>query len=394
MSKYIISILALASLAQFASADNAGIKFLDVKNPLDVFSLKTPGQATFIYGYSSYPDWASKPIGKNFPMEVAPVITGMNISGGVKMADPVVVDPNKFSKDKLLQEFAGVVNLRNRGGRSALEVTGLSDPHKLLLEEFKSTYVVQTVMSGVIPRPFSQLKISPESFFEMLTAVDADHSHFKISGDMVLNTLDKNHVAARTVAASRGDYVLSVFDFRDYACPVLKNNLRDQFNGANEKQRLQNESLYVISDLQMGLPADIAGAKALLGREPQAVLSQSVIFADHLIRGARTVFVFFAEGDTTRVVLISNIGLRSKYFTGKGMIKRQLILDGPNGAFGGTVGATLRASDKVTSVSDQLLRGADQDTSEKNTCDRGLGLGLIKYSQSLYSAFAEYLSKR
>ncbi|MGZ3723763.1 MAG: hypothetical protein ACXVA9_12560 [Bdellovibrionales bacterium] len=391
MNKKLITAFALMLSAQMVSAEAPKIVFQDAKSPTDVFAVKNPGQASFIYSYMPYLDWAAKQSGKSFPMEVAPVVSGM-VDGKVQLPAPQPIDENQFNGQPQAKEFAHVVNVRNLGGRSELEAApgkaGVP-PAKLLAEELKTTYVVQTVMSGVVNRPIASLGLSTEKFFSLVKAVDADHSHFRIAGGLVLNALEKDHIAARSINPN-GAYLLSVFDFRDYGCPTIKNNLRDHFSGLPEKQRLMNESLYIISDLQMNVPADLDEAQKFFGKRPTAVLTQNVIFADHLIRGAKTIFVFFEEGENTRIVLLSNIAMRSKYFTGaQGILKRQLILDGPNGAFGGLGGAALATK----SAGADLLAGADQDVSEKNTCERGLGLGLIKYSKSLYSSFAGFLAK-
>jgi hypothetical protein len=151
--------------------------------------------------------------------------------------------------------------------------------------------------------------------------------------------------------------------------------------------------------LKINDSADVDATQKILGKKPDAVVVQDVIYADHLIRGAKTIFAFYAEGNNTRVVLIYNLATRSKYFTGvKGTFMRQAILDGPNGAFGGLGGAVLSAKDGVSApkkggAADDLLADAEHDVNEKNTCERGLGLGLIRYSKSLFTQFEGYLKK-
>jgi hypothetical protein len=148
-----------------------------------------------------------------------------------------------------------------------------------------------------------------------------------------------------------------------------------------------NESIYMISNLDMNNAADIAGAEKFFGKRPDAVVTQEILYSDHLIRGAKTEFLFFNEGPKTRVVLLSNIALRSKFFTGaKGALTRQYILDGISGGVTGTVLAT---KDAVS----ELLAGATQDVNNKNTCNRGLAKGLIGYSEGLFAEFTNYMLK-
>jgi hypothetical protein len=392
MTKILFTAAALILAGQFASAEALKLTFQSAKSPQDVFSAKGGNQAGFTYSYMPYTDWLTKQSGKNFPMEIAPVLTG-KVSGGVNMPVPEVIDPSKL-KGQQVQEFAQFVNIRNKGGRAELVAKpgqeAVGTPQKQLELMQKKTYVVQTVISGVVDRPLDQLGLSTEKLASMVEAIDADHSHFPIAGSFAMAALEKDHVAGRLINPKQA-YLLSVFDFRDYGCPALKNGIRDHFSKYPEKQRLMNESIYVISDLQMNQPGDIDQAAAFFGKRPDAVLTQTVLFADHLIRGAKTIFVFFREGDKTRIVLLANIATNSEYFTGvTGALTRQILLDGPNGAFGGAGGKVLAA----TGAASDLLAGANQDVNEKNTCDRGLGLGLIKYSQSLFTQFEGYLNKK
>jgi hypothetical protein len=366
--------VALAATLQF--------KFQTTKSPQDVFKTQGEGQASFYYDYMPYLEWKEKQSGKYFPMDVAPVLNG-KATGGVPMPAAQPVDPAKYSDQA--KEFAGVVNLRNQGGRAEIE-TKAGTPEQQLAEEEASTYVVQTVLSAVLDRPVSQLKLSAEKFELMLETIDVDHYHFKIPGTFALGALEKDHAAARTLKPDH-TYLLSVIDFRDYGCAAMKDGLRDYFSKLPEKQRLMNESIYLISGFELNTPYDLAAAEKYFGKRPDAIVTQEIIYADHLVRGAKTIFVFFSEGQKTRVVLLSNVALRSKFFTGaKGMLTRQYILDGIGG---GVTGVVLNTKDAVS----DLLAGATADVKTKNSCNRGLAQGLIKYSQGLFTEFAGFMLK-
>lgn len=375
-------IVVLLSLAQFTWAEAPAYKFTDAKSPVAVFMVKASGSGTVFYNYMSYSEWKEKQSGKFFPMDVAPVLNGQ-ASGGVAMPAPKMIDPAKYQDQAA--EFAKAVNFRNQGGRSILEAKAGMPPRKLSEEEV-TTHVVQTVLSAVIDRPIGQLKLSTEKFATMAENTDVDHYHFRIPGSFVLEALEQDHSAARGLNLNQ-TYLLSVVDFRDYGCATLKNGIRDYFSKLPDKQKLMNESIYLISQLDFNTPADIAGVEKYFGKKPDAVLVQTLLYSDHLIRGAKTIFAFFAEGDKTRVVLLSNIAMGSKFFVGaKGALTRQYILDGLNGGVTGTV---LAAKDTIN----DLLAGATADVNNKNSCNKGLARGLIKYSQSLFNEFANFMIK-
>ena len=168
----------------------------------------------------------------------------------------------------------------------------------------------------------------------------------------------------------------------------MREGIRDHFSKGPEKKPLHNESIYMISQVDLNQPQDLALAAKYFAKPPQVVIRQQAVYADHLIRAANTVFAFFSEGQRTRAVLLSNVAMKSIYFTGgKGMVIRQYLLNGVTGGVLGTAtGAYANAKDDLAN----LLSGATKDLSQKNACNRGLAQGLIRYSQSLFSEFVHF----
>jgi hypothetical protein len=378
------SVIALAIAPMMASAAPLALKFEEAKSMTDVFAVKEAGKATALTNYMPYNEWKEKQSGKFFPMEVSPVLAGM-LSGGVNMPAAVHIDPAAY-KDQA-REFAEVVNTRNQGGRPTIAPSPLP-PQKRYAEDQAKTYVVQTVLATVLPRPLGQLKLNTENFASIIENADLDHYHFRIPGSFAVQALEKDHIAAKNMAPNTA-YLLSVIDFRQYGCAAIRDGLRDYFSKEENKKKLMNESMYLISDLTMNVPADMAAAEKMFGKKPDAVLGQQVVFADRLIRGARTMFIFYSEGANTRVVLVSNIGMQSKHFVGtKGALARGVILHGINGSLTGTAAVVYNSPTESLS---RLLGVANEDVRNKNSCDRGLAKGLIRYAQGLFGEFLSNL---
>ncbi len=389
-------LLALCFAPALSAAAPAPLKFQEAKSMTDVFTVKEPGQASFLNSHMPYNVWRENHAGRFFPMEVSPILAGQ-LAGGVAMPPTVRIDSSQFQGDdqKQLAEFAEVVNTRNQGGRPGLAPSLTpTPPQKRYSDDQGNTHVVQSVLSTVLPRSLGQLKLNPENFAGIIANSDIDHYHFRIPGSFAVQALETDHIAAKGMRPDTA-YLLSVIDFRQYDCAAMKNGLRDYFLKEDNKKKLMNESMYLISDLTMNVPADIAAAEKMFGKRPDAVLGQQIIFADRLIRGARTMFVFFSEGANTRVVLVSSIGMQSKHFVGasirpdkaaKALVAQLTIL---NGIRSGVTGGLIAASD----ATERLLGGATADVNKKNACDRGLAKGLIKYAQGLFGEFLGLLIK-
>jgi hypothetical protein len=360
-----------------ASQALANIPFDEVKHAHNVFATGS-GRAVLSYDYSPYLEWTLKSSGKYFPLDVAPVLSG-KLQGGIR--NPAVQGINENSFLDQAKEFAQVVNARNKDGRVALTITGktVDQAYKDAVAE---THVVEVLVSTLINKPLADFQLNAETVAGLAEKIDIDHYHFQIPGTFVQQVLEVDHSGLKIVQPGR-NYLLSVFDLREYGCAVMKDGIRDYFSKAEDKDRLKNESIYLISQLDLNQASDIAAAEAYFGKRPQAVIMQQAIYADHLIRAAKTVFAFYPEGNKTRVVLLSTLAMKSKFFTSlKGKVIRQYLLDGING---GLIGGVIAAKDGL----DNLLAGANADVKKKNECNRGLALGLIGYTKSLFSQFVK-----
>jgi hypothetical protein len=343
-----------------------------------------------------YHEWATKEAGVQFPMDVAPTFKAT-----VNLPAPTPEDPSKFEDQAA--DFAEMINRNNQGGRNVVEAKSdavAKNQAEALANEEKETYVVESVLSTVINRPVSSIDISTEKFAkEVIPSVDDDHAHFRISGKMAINALDQNHIGGRLIKPDQA-YLLSVIDFREYSCAFLKNSIRDYFarkSNQGEKRKLYKESIYMVSDLEVSKavagnvqPAEIAAVEKFAGKRPDLVLSQTVLYSDHLIRGGRNTFAFFGEGNQTRIVLISNLGMGRKFFTGTlGKQIRTKIMEGI-GTKTAIAGQLYYEPKKVLG---DLLSGSTQDLAKKNACNVGLAQGLPAYSKQLFAKFATYMSK-
>lgn len=355
------------------------LKFNEKEATFSLFQEMKSNQANFAYSYMPYPEWKIRASGKAFAMEVAPVLRGMTL-GNVRLPNPEKIQSSAYKNQAA--EFADVVNSRNEGGRAKIEKMSKPAP-AMLTETEAATHVVEVKLSAVIDKDFNSLNLTAARVAGIAKVVDIDHYHFQIPANFVVAALEEDHIAYKDLDMGR-NYLLSVFDLRDYGCAVMKNGIRDHFSKNPDKEKLRNESIYVISRVDLNSAQAMKDAEAYFGRRPSAVITQETIYADHLIRGAKTVFAFYPEGAKTRVVLLSNIAMGSKFFTGvKGTFIRQYLLSGIGG---GAAGAVLNAKDSLS----ELISGATADVSDKNSCDRGLALGLIKYSQGLFQEFVNF----
>ncbi|MBX3019123.1 MAG: hypothetical protein KF767_14650 [Bdellovibrionaceae bacterium] len=359
------------------------LNFSEKSENFGMFEDTKPNRASYAYSYRPYPEWKTQASGKAFAMEVAPVLRGM-AQGGLRMPAPQTLSASQYQNQAA--EFAEVVNSRNEGGRAKIEKMS-KDAATMLAQSEATTHVVEVKLSALIDRDFNSMNLTAERVANMAEVVDLDHYHFQIPGSFVASALEEDHIAYKSLDLSR-NYLLSVFDLRDYGCAVMKDGIRDYFSKNPDKEKLRNESIYVISRVDFNSSTDMQQAEAYFGRRPAAVITQEAIYADHLVRGAKTVFAFYPEGAKTRVVLLSNIAMGSKFFTGvKGTLIRQYLLSGIGG---GATGAALKAKDALT----DLIAGASSDVADKNSCDRGLALGLIKYSQGLFQEFVNFTNEK
>lgn len=381
----ILAVLVSLSAAPVALARD--FDFEQKSHKQDVFAVNNPARGAYSYTYMPYADWIQKGSGKYFPMDVAPALSGL--AGGKVHVPPLRgIDETKYTDQA--REFAAVVNQRNRDGRLKVDLLNKTAADNLR-DALANTYVVEILISGLIEKPFTQINLSPDEINALPEKIDVDHFHFPIPGTFVQDVLEDGHGEFETLNPQR-TYILSVFDFREYNCAAMKDGIRDYFSRSPESERLHNESIYVINQVDLNQPGDIAQSLKYFGRRPDAVIVQQVVYADHVIRAAKSIFAFYAEGQKTRLVLLSNVATKSKYFTGaKGAFLRQYVLDGivGKGAIQTVTGAYLSAKDKVA----DLLSGATDDVKKKNACDRGLALGLIRYSESLFGQFIHYVER-
>ncbi len=357
----------------------------------DVFGSSQTNEAYFSLRDDYFKNWVSNGSGKTLSMDPAPGLTGL-IKGIAAGTAPTMLNSADYQDQA--REFVDAVNFRNQDGRPEVEMDEKT-PEADLKAKLKNTHVVESVLSAVLDVPFQQINLDPSRILTLASAIDVDHFHFPVSGQVVLEALE-NHHSARAFVRPEQTYVLSAFDLRDYNCEVMENQINDYFSKRPERDRLMNGSIYVISDIQLNNAEDIEGFSRQVGRRPDRLISQKVIYASHLIRAANTYFAFYSEdgGAKTRVVLLSNIAMGSKFFTGKtGMVARRFLL---NGVGSGVSGVVLDAKDAVSSTVDalgSLFSEAEEDTGRKNSCDKGLALGLTKYSQSLFTQFADYIGQ-
>lgn len=392
--------LALVVLAHFQSAlakdvekEIKDLSFKETKIAQDVFAVKTAGEATYYIQEMPYNDWKSKAFGQFTALEVAPILRG-RVTGGVALPAPQEgLDPDKYEDQQA--DFVESIMMRNKGGRQRYEASeanaGLSDD-KALAKDESNTYIVQGVMSTLVNRPVNTIKMTNEKFVEMTKIVDNAHMHYVVPGSMAVDALEENHISGKIIKPNQA-YLLSAIDFRTYQCQALQTYISDQFAKRPEKQRLFKDSIYLISDLQVNQQADIDSVQKYLGKKPDIVMTQTILHADHLLRGGKTVFAFFGEGDKTRLVLISNIGLQKKYMAGSKSAEaaRYVIMNGIEGSTMGAiadVGVGIKKAIKEGDISAATSK-VTADILRKNKCKKGLALGLPRYAQVMLSRFAD-----
>jgi hypothetical protein len=334
-------------------------------------------------------------------MDPAPVLTGL---ASKKISTPQMQRVNESDYAEQAREFAAVTNFRNRNGRNKADLQG-KDPAVLLESAKRETYVVEFILSGLIDRPLQQMNIAPEKVSKLVEEIDIDHSHFQIPGTFVQDVLDEGHAEFANVKPNQ-KYLLSVFDMRDYNCDGMEIFVRDYFNRSSkpEKDRLHNSSIYVISQIDFNSAPDLEQASKLFGKKPDAIVVQKVIYADHLVRAGKTIFAFYSEGSKTRIALLSNIALKKSYFEGgSSTVTKDYILNGFKGSLQSkAISAVVETYQSVsgkkaaTQPNSQLSNRAQQarkTDAASNTCQRGLALGLIRYSQSLFKEFVTFTTK-
>jgi len=322
--------------------------------------------------------------GRDFPMNVSPVLTGLTM-GSIHTPSVQTVDESKYANQA--REFAEVVNERNKDGRPQIKLQSDS-PAQDLKRSQTNTYVVELLLDTVVDQPLGRIDLSPQRISNLPEKIDVDHAHFDITGAFVQQALMTGDVEFQNLRPDK-HYLLSVFDLRNYDCDVMKSGIDDYFSRSPDKEKLHNDSIYVISELSLNRPEDLSHAEKYFGRRPDALIHERTIYADHLLKGAATYFAFFNEGNRTRIVMLSNLAMKSKFFKGaKGLVLRQYILDGVTG---GAVGSVTREVIAAKDALSDLLAGAEEDVRKKNACNHGLALGLIRYSESLFSQFVSQL---
>jgi hypothetical protein len=414
----LISLMMGFAIGSVSHAQSSTMTYVDMKSIADIFTVSGPGTVGFWQTAVPYAAWKANLAGAEFPMNVSPVYAGM-ASGGVSMPPPIKLDPSKFQAEE--QDFANFVNSKNVNNQ---RTPPLKEPNEyakdLLQEDEKKTYVIQTVTTTVVDRSFNDLQLSKERLTTIAKSIDKAHFHYEIPGNMALAALDQDSISGRNFDTQKS-YLLSVLDFRKYVCEGFKFLIDikfsyDKFSGHN-KQDLYNSSIYMVSDLRWNEPTDLTAAEALFKKRPTAILVQNVIYADHLAKGAENIFAFFAEGNKTRAVFVSNLGLSNFYFTGK---KKELfttaIFYGYNAArkenrLVGLADSTGQAYEKGKQMVGNLISSstpepkktgdddldflddAKKDMNDNNKCDRGFAIGLIAYSKGIFSAFVDSLNK-
>ena len=375
-------ILLIALACCYASASYAeNIKFKEVNHKHNVFKTSDESQAYFSYTYDSFKNWQTKLSGQFFKLEPAPVIKGL--VEGVSVG-PVESLNDASDYEDQAAEFVEHTNFRLDGGRPAFDIKD-KNPQELLEKKYNSTHVVEMSLSAVIDIPFEDIDLSQSFANDLAENIDYDHYHFQIPGTLVSNALEKSHIARKKLDENK-NYLLSVFDLREYGCDLMKSGVRDYFSKRPKKDRLANGSIYLISDIKFNDPEDIKSTEKYFGKKPDALISQEAMYADHLIRASKMYFAFYKEGSKTRVVFLSNLAMGSKFFTGaKGLLIRQYLLDG--------VGVTGKAANKIIDGLSSLFADAEEDINKKNSCDSGLALGLKKYSQNLFTEFSSFVKE-
>lgn len=330
--------------------------------------------------YVKYPEWLAEQGGSS-ALSVSPILEG-KVAGQVNNPPTESVDAVQF--DRLVQAFFATVNNRNAKGRRDFEFSS-KDYSRLLEQSRNGSYVVETVLSGTVAKPISSISLDANYVLSLLQKADSSHQHHPISGKMAQNALEKDHIFLNQIN-QQATYLLSVYDFNSYSCGLLR-----AFIATQASDDAQNKDvIYTMSDIQINQSQGFTDGQRMTGKRPDAVISQTIFFASDFIQGAQNNFYLYAEGDSTRVVFVSNIALKSKYFEGqKGAIARDVLLGGIRNTDStiGIAGTVVTATNNGFDSLKNLISGAEQDAEARNICNRGLAIGLIKYSQVLFEDF-------
>ena len=371
MYKLIISMAVFATCFQATAQE---LSFEEQRHIHNIFANTDSSQVYFSYTYDYYNNWKKDLSGRYFDLEPAPVLRGL-VEGVTAAPLDGLVDVSEYEDQAA--EFAAHTNLRLEGGRPKFDIED-KDPQAMLNEKYAETHVVESMLSTVVDIPLEDINLSEAFALELAENIDYDHYHFQVSGNLVSKALEDTHISRKTLNEDK-DYLLSVFDLREYGCDLMKSGVRDYFSKRPLKDRLANESIYLLSDIKFNDPEGLENAKGFFGRRPDALISQEAMYADHLIRASKMYFAFYREGEKTRLVFLSNLAMGSKFFTGaQGAIIRRNLLHG--------VGTTAKILNPIESLQG-LFEDAQADINRKNACDSGLALGMVKYSQNLFEEF-------
>ena len=395
----------ITTLMMFSSAVAGAneISFTEVKGTHDVFKVSSDSEVNFSYTYDSFSNWKSKLSGRFFELEPAPVLKGL-VEGVTAPTVSTQIDPSDYVDQAA--EFAEHTKSRLEDGRPTFPLKEGDAPEALLEKRLKNTHVIEMKMSAVLDLPFENIGLSEELAQDLAENIDYDHYHFQVPGSLVSSALEDSHVA-RTKLNESKNYLLSVFDFRDYECAFMKDGITDYFSkkaepGETDKGGLVNNSIYLLSDIKFNDSVELEKASAYFGKKPDGLISQETIYADHLIRASKLYFAFFKEEERTRVALLSNLALGSKFLSGtKASLIKPYLFNGVGG-YGNLADKGLKVKKAYDKLNEEglsaalgdLFTDAEEDIERKNTCETGLALGLVKYSQNIFTEFSEFVKSK
>jgi hypothetical protein len=422
LQKALLLSLTLMGVRSFAALDYTVIDAPDAKS---LFSTNEPGKAVIAHEHVLYLDWKVNSIGKAFPMDVSPVLTGVVSKYELPPVEKVVATDLK----RPASDFASVINERNKADDPKTltrfkappkdnEDPNLSPAEKLAADQ-KETMVAQTVLATVIDKPLVPANFDLARTTTVVTTSDPDNIHVPISDKIALNALDDHHSAGKLFTAN-GTSLLSVLNFAKYNCDSMRSAVVGHFATRRKELRMKNDSIYVVSKIEKDNVDDKAGVRAVLGKNPDLVLTQSVIFADHLIKAERTIFALFAEQNRTRVIMISNLATSAQYWS-KYTVDTILFgfkKDSNKDAFAKTgmkvygkgQEAIGNLKDKVAEIKEKGLLSVFKSTPapkkddldeelapatsrNQDDCDRGVAKGLIPLEQGIFSKFVDQVSR-
>lgn len=420
-------LLLIATCSAFA------LEYQEQPHPANVFDIKQPGQVYFSKSEPAYLDWLKTPSGFELKMDSAPGLADLGKASGPV---PMVLDLNKFasekSKGRQWKNFAKAWNERNKSGRPKMYNEKNMSPETAYADSKKHTRVVELLFGTLIDKPISTviktLNIDPANPSKIPESMDIDHYHFNISGEEALSIPEEGHSALKVIDPKR-TYLLSAFNVGEYECSALSDNIARRESEKPDQYKLKNRSIYVVSDVQLDNPSDVRVAQNLFKRKPDLLLTQKMIYSSHLLKNSVTYFALFAEGQKTRVVFTTDLALNSLYwdkYNGAGSV---VLIYG----FGTWTGAAAKgytiavnakdavvdtaskAKDAVVDTANAIIRllpgsrkdqstsdvqtpaksadAADKDIAQKNTCNRGLSQGLIRYTSQLFGEYLNQINK-